>query len=71
MREDPEVVGQTPAAGQPVLNILVVIEDIVELLAFAVVLFEIGHWRTVLPLSVDAFGFAHSQVLIGGGRSDG
>ena len=66
----PEVIGQTPAAAHPVLNVLVVIEDIVELLAFAVVL-STGHWGTVLPLSVDVFGFAHFQVLIGGGRSDG
>ena len=37
-----EIVGQTPAASQPVLNVLVAIKDFVELLALAFVLLEIG-----------------------------
>ena len=83
-----EIVGQTPAASQPVLNVLVVIKHLVELLAFAFVLLEIGareigkkaakksgihsagHCGTVLPLGVNAFSFAHSEALTGGGGSD-
>ena len=80
-RVESEIVGQTPAASQPVLNVLVLTKDLVELLAFTFVLLEIGardigkkaakksgihsasHCGTVLPLGVNAFGFAHSETL--------